>query len=133
MKRRSLSLLVIINTTTAKYYVISKRNQIEPEKMPENRKEADIYIRKLHEMLPELKEKYHVSYMGIFGSYVRGEQKSESDLDILVEFSKTPTIFKFVNLENYLSDALGIKVDLVMKDALKPNIGKHILSEVEAV
>ena len=101
--------------------------------MLENRKEADIYIRKLHEMLPELKEKYHVSYLGIFGSYIRGEQKSESDLDILVEFSKTPTIFKFVNLENYLSDALGIKVDLVMKDALKPNIGKHILSEVEAV
>ena len=83
--------------------------------MPENR-EAEIYIRKLHEMLPELKEKYHVSYLGIFGSYIRGEQKPGSDLDILVEFSKTPTIFKFVNLENYLSEALGIKVDLVMKD-----------------
>ena len=108
-------------------------NQIEPEIMSENRKEADTYIRKLHEMLPELKEKYHVSYLGIFGSYIRREQKSESDLDILVEFSKTPTIFKFVNLENYLSDVLGIKVDLVMKDALKPNIGKHILSEVETV
>jgi predicted nucleotidyltransferase len=101
--------------------------------MTENRKKADIYIRKLHEMLPELKEKYHVSYMGIFGSYIRGKQRPGSDLDILVEFSKTPTIFKFVNLENYLSDALGVKVDLVMKDALKPNIGRHILSEVEAV
>lgn len=101
--------------------------------MPENRKDTEIYIRKPHEMLPELKEKYHVSYLGIFGSYIRGEQKSESDLDILVEFSKTPTIFKFVNLENYLSDTLGVKVDLVMKEALKPNIGKHILSEVEAI
>jgi uncharacterized protein len=101
--------------------------------MPENRKEADTYIQKLHEMLPKLKEKYHVSYLGIFGSYIRGEQKPGSDLDILVEFSKTPTIFKFVNLENYLSDALGVKVDLVLKDALKSNIGKHILSEVEAV
>jgi predicted nucleotidyltransferase len=110
-----------------------KRDQIEPEKMLENRKEAEIHIRKLHEMLPELKEKYHVSYLGVFGSYVRGEQKPESDLDILVEFSRTPTIFKFVNLENYLSEALGVKVDLVMKDALKPNIGKHILNEVEAV
>lgn len=101
--------------------------------MPENRNEADIYIRKLHEMLPELKEKYQVSYLGIFGSYIRGEQKPESDLDVLVEFSRTPTIFKFVNLENYLSDTLGVKVDLVMKDALKPNIGKQILNEVEAV
>jgi uncharacterized protein len=101
--------------------------------MQENRKETEIYIRKLHEMLPELKEKYHVSYLGVFGSYVRREQKPESDLDVLVEFSKTPTIFKFVNLENYLSDALGVKVDLVMKDSLKPNIGKNILNEVEAV
>jgi len=101
--------------------------------MPENQKEAEIYIKKLHEMLPELKEKYHVSYLGVFGSYVRGEQKAESDLDVLVEFSKTPTIFKFVNLENYLSEALGVKVDLVMRDVLKPNIGKHILNEVEAV
>jgi Predicted nucleotidyltransferases len=101
--------------------------------MLKNRKSAEIYLRKLHEMLPELKEKYHVSYLGVFGSYVRGEQKLESDLDVLVEFSKTPTLFKFINLENYLSDALGVKVDLVMKDALKPNIGKHILNEVKAV
>jgi predicted nucleotidyltransferase len=101
--------------------------------MPENRNEADTYIRKLHEMLPELNEKYHVSYLGVFGSYIRGEQKPGSDLDVLVEFSRTPTIFKFVNLENYLSEVLGVKVDLVMKDALKPNIGRHILNEVEAV
>jgi predicted nucleotidyltransferase len=101
--------------------------------MVENRKDAEIYMRKLHKMLPELKEKYHVSYLGIFGSYVRGEQKPESDLDVLVEFSKTPTIFKFVNLENYLSDAPGVKVDLVMKDALKPNIGNYILNDVEAI
>ena len=101
--------------------------------MPENRKKVEVYIQKLHEMLPELRERYHISYLGVFGSYIREEQKPESDLDVLVEFSKTPTIFKFVNLENYLSESLGIKVDLVMKDALKPNIGKHILDEVEAV
>ena len=73
--------------------------------MSENRKDAEIYIRKLHEMLPELKEKYHVSYLGVFGSYIRGEQKSGSDLDVLVEFSKTPPIFKYVNLENYSQEA----------------------------
>lgn len=98
--------------------------------MPENRKKVEVYIQKLHEMLPELRERYHISYLGVFGSYIREEQKPESDLDVLVEFSKTPTIFKFVNLENYLSESLGIKVDLVMKDALKPNIGKHILDEI---
>lgn len=84
-------------------------------------------------MLPQLEDRYNVKYIGLFGSYVRGEQTAESDLDILVEFSKTPTLFQFINLENYLSDTLGIKVDLVMKDSLKPNIGKHILNEVRAV
>jgi hypothetical protein len=67
--------------------------------MLENRKEAEIYIRKLHEMFPELKEKYHVSYLGVFGSYVRGEQKPKSDLDLLVEFSRTPTILNLSTLK----------------------------------
>ena len=97
------------------------------------KKDVETYRRKLHEMLPELKEEYNVSYIGLFGSYVRGENTPESDLDVLVEFSRPPTIFRFVNLENYLSDRLGVKVDLVMKSALKPNIGKYILREVEAV
>ncbi len=77
-----------------------------------------------------LKEKYYVREIGIFGSYVRDENKKDSDMDILVEFDRTIDLLKFVNLENYLSDILGIKVDLVMKDALKPRIGKHILREV---
>ncbi len=97
------------------------------------KKDVETYRRKLHEMLPELKEEYNVSYIGLFGSYVRGEDTPESDLDVLVEFSRTPTIFRFVNLENYLSDKLGVKVDLVMRSALKPNIGKYILREVEAL
>ncbi len=97
------------------------------------KKDIETYRRKLHEMLPELKEEYNVSYIGLFGSYVRGEDTPESDLDVLVEFSRTPTIFRFVNLENYLSDKLGVKVDLVMRSALKPNIGKYILREVEAL
>ncbi|WP_321418566.1 nucleotidyltransferase family protein [uncultured Methanomethylovorans sp.] len=100
--------------------------------MPHNAN-VETYRRKLHEMLPELKKDYNVSYIGLFGSYVRGENTPESDLDILVEFSRTPTIFGFVHLENYLSDSLGVKVDLVMKSALRPNIGKYILKEVEAV
>lgn len=101
-------------------------------KMPHNA-DVETYRSKLQAMLPELKTAYNVSYIGLFGSYVRGENTPESDLDVLVEFSRTPTIFRFVHLENYLSDSLGVKVDLVMKNALKPNIGKHILNEVEAV
>ena len=80
----------------------------------------------------KLKERYEIKEIGIFGSYVRGEQKERSDLDILVEFETKAKmdLIKFVELEEHLSDLLGIKVDLVMKSALKPRIGKHILKEV---
>jgi len=78
----------------------------------------------------ELKQKYNVKEIGIFGSYVRGDQKRKSDIDILVEFEEVPGLFKFIELEDYLTEILGIKTDLVMKDALKPYIGKHILDEV---
>lgn len=87
-------------------------------------------ILKKHET--KLKERYGIKEIGIFGSYVRGEQKVRSDLDILVEFETEAKmdLIKFVELEEHLSDLLGIKVDLVMKPALKPRIGKHILKEV---
>ena len=78
----------------------------------------------------ELKIKYSVREIGIFGSYVRNEQGQSSDVDILVEFEKTPSLLEFISLENCLSAILGVKVDLVMKDSLKPNIGRHILEEV---
>jgi len=78
----------------------------------------------------ELAHKYKVKEIGIFGSYVRGDQKGKSDIDILVEFKEVPGFFKFIELEDHLSEILGIKADLVMKSALKPHIGKHILSEV---
>jgi len=77
-----------------------------------------------------LKEKFKVKEIGIFGSYVRGEQKKRSDLDILVEFRKPIGLFEFMDMEEYLAKILGIKVDLVSKKALKPRIGKHILEEV---
>ncbi len=82
---------------------------------------------------PLLAKQYHVRNVGIFGSYLHQTQKKNSDLDILVEFSTIPGFFKFLELENYLSSLLQIKVDLVMKDALKPSIGKQILQEVHYV
>lgn len=80
----------------------------------------------------ELRKRYGVKEFGIFGSYIRGEQTKDSDLDILVEFEDNATIslLTFVELENYLSDLLGLKVDLVEKAALKPTLGKKILKEV---
>lgn len=77
-----------------------------------------------------LQERYKVRELGIFGSYVRQEQTETSDVDVLVEFSETPSLLKFVNLEHYLSDNLGVKVDLVHKSGLKPRIGERILAEV---
>lgn len=86
--------------------------------------------KRVKERKRELKEEYKVKEIGIFGSYVRGEQQEKSDLDILVDFEETIGLFKFVALERYLSRLLGVKVDLVMKSALKPRIGARILKEV---
>jgi predicted nucleotidyltransferase len=99
------------------------------------KEQADLaqLIKSLHQQLPLLAERYKVASLGVFGSYVRHEQRPDSDLDLLVTFYEPPSLLKFVELENYLSDVLGIKVDLVMKDALKPRIGERILAEVVAV
>lgn len=84
----------------------------------------------LRKQLSELSQKYQLESIGVFGSYIRNQQKPSSDLDVLVTFSKPPSLLKFIELENYLSDLFGVKVDLVMKDVLKPAIGKHVLNEV---
>jgi hypothetical protein len=84
----------------------------------------------LIEHKPILQEVYKIKTIGLFGSYLRQEQTENSDLDILVEFSEVPSLLKFINLENYLTDNLGIKVDLVHKTGLKPRLGQRILKEV---
>ncbi|MGD0070177.1 MAG: nucleotidyltransferase family protein [Candidatus Bathyarchaeia archaeon] len=78
----------------------------------------------------ELRKKFKVKSIGVFGSYVRREQKRHSDVDVLVEFEEPVGLFEFMDLEMYLSDLLGVKVDLVSKKALKPHIGERILKEV---
>ena len=78
---------------------------------------------KLKEHKEELREKFKVKEIGVFGSYVRGEQKKRgSDIDILVEFKEPVSLLKFMDLEEYLSKLLGLKVDLISKKALKPKI-----------
>jgi hypothetical protein len=87
------------------------------------------------EAMAYLSREYGVERIGLFGSYVRNEQRSGSDIDLLVEFDSNRKIglFRFVHLKNYLSDLLGAKVDLVTPTALKPVIGERILSEVEYI
>jgi hypothetical protein len=86
----------------------------------------------LRQHLPQVQQKYHVQQMGLFGSFVRGEQTEASDVDVLVEFEPSARfgLLTFCQLENELSDLLNRKVDLVMKDGLKPRIGDRILQEV---
>ncbi len=89
--------------------------------------------RMLRESFPILSEEYGVDSLGIFGSYIRRDQKTGSDLDLLITFREVPGLFKIIELENHLTNKLGVKVDLVMRDALKPEIGERILQEVEMV
>jgi uncharacterized protein len=69
----------------------------------------------LQQSMPEIENRYKVKSLGIFGSYVRGDVKRSSDLDILVEFHQAPSLLEFIRMEDDLSSKLGIKVDLVMK------------------
>ncbi len=79
---------------------------------------------------PFLREQYNVKSIGVFGSFARGEQKAKSDLDILVELDGRIGFFKFLEMEEYLENLLGVKVDLVSRKALKPRIGRFILKEL---
>ncbi|NJN16009.1 MAG: nucleotidyltransferase family protein [Oscillochloris sp.] len=81
----------------------------------------------------DLTARYHLSDLGVFGSYVRGEQGPESDIDILVSFTVTPSIFTLLALEDELQELLNHPVDLAVKSALRPHIGTRILREVVAV
>ena len=85
---------------------------------------------KITKELEYLRKEYKVKEIGIFGSHVRGDVNTKNDLDILVTVDLSIDLLTFIELEQYLSEKLGIKVDLVMKDALKPHIGKQILMEV---
>ncbi len=77
----------------------------------------------------ELRDKYKITEMGIFGSYVRGEQKKRSDLDILVEFGEPISLLDLVGAENHLKKILRMKVDLVPKEDIRPELKDIILRE----
>lgn len=75
---------------------------------------------------------FGVEQIGLFGSFVRGEASSESDIDLLVEMSKNRKTFRnFMALNYYLEELFGRRVELVTKQSLSPYIGPHILRTVE--
>jgi predicted nucleotidyltransferase len=78
----------------------------------------------------ELKQRFKITEIGIFGSYVRGEQKRRSDIDILVEFGEPVSLLDLVGAENYISDLIRTKVDLVPKKDIRPELKERILNEV---
>lgn len=84
---------------------------------------------KLKAIKPILAEQFYVSEIGYFGSYAMQQQTNQSDLDLLVSFSK-PIGWSFFTLEKFLEQALGISIDLVTKDALKQQIKSEILNQV---
>jgi len=98
-----------------------------------NDKNINSIVTILKKEMPNLKVSYKVESLSIFGSYSRGEEKKNSDLDILVTFKETPGFFQFVRLEKHLSDLLGIKVDLVMKDALKAQVSGSITNDLVSI
>jgi hypothetical protein len=84
----------------------------------------------LREHKAEVVRNYGVRKIGIFGSYVRGEQRERSDIDILVDYNGIPDLFEFINLERYLQRLLRKKVDLVRKPAIRRELKGRILKEV---
>lgn len=90
----------------------------------------DALLLRLREIRPDLAARYHIRSLGLFGSYGRGTPSRRSDVDILVSFTETPSLFAFVRLKGELEQCLGRRVDLVMREALRPSIGKRILAEV---
>lgn len=78
-----------------------------------------------------LSEKYGGTEIGVFGSYVRGEQRPDSDLDILIELTDPPRIslMGLVNLENYLGDLLGVKVETAMRQHYQPGVSRVVWTQ----
>lgn len=92
--------------------------------------EIDKIISKFKNIKPVLMKDYNITELGVFGSFVRGEQKSTSDIDILIDYKEGTSILTLGGLQYLLTELFGTKIDIVMKKTLKKRIGKQILSEV---
>jgi uncharacterized protein len=91
------------------------------------------YRAKLRAHLADFANRYHVASLGLFGSRVRGDERTDSDLDMLVSFDVTPSLLTLLKLENELSDLLGVRVDLVIRESLRPAIEERVLTDLVPV
>ena len=95
--------------------------------------ECERYRDQLRTMLPQLATRFGVAELSLFGSRIRGDHRPDSDLDVLVTFDKTPTLFNLVELRDVLVEKLGVNIDLALKDSLKPILRPYILREAQLV
>jgi uncharacterized protein len=92
-------------------------------------KDLATVLAELRRLEVELKTRYPIRQIGVFGSYARGEQRPDSDLDLVVDLGPGLTLIDLARLEGELTARLGMPVELAIKDALKPRIEKRILAE----
>jgi predicted nucleotidyltransferase len=90
----------------------------------------DDILTQLRALQPVLRRRYPIRSMGVFGSYARGEQREGSDLDMLIELGDDIDLIGYAGLQIELSDALGVPVDLVEREALRPRLAAKVLAEV---
>jgi predicted nucleotidyltransferase len=92
-------------------------------------------IEKIKSEKEYLSEKFNITEIGLFGSYIRGEQNEKSDIDILIDYNqrKRFSLFDMIDLNDYLTGLLRVKVDLALKRSLKTVIGYYILKEVQYI
>ncbi|MDX2136090.1 MAG: nucleotidyltransferase family protein [Saprospiraceae bacterium] len=88
------------------------------------------FLERLGELKEEIRLRYKVTILGIFGSYARLEHNKDSDLDILVHVEKGATLFDLIELEYFLQDRLGVKPDIVTDNSIKPRIKPHIFNDL---
>jgi uncharacterized protein len=93
-------------------------------------KTQDEVLQILSDRKSSLLQTYQITSLGIFGSYARGSQTADSDIDVLVDYEKAPSLFKLIELRDYLSELFGMKVDVVTRNSLKARIRERILAEV---
>jgi len=94
--------------------------------------DKDMIMSLLKDSMPEIRERFSVDDMWLFGSFIRGDEKKRSDIDILVTF-RSESFKNYMELRFFLSELYGKKIDLIMMDALKPRLKEHILKEAVLV
>ena len=87
----------------------------------------------LRRELPRIERDFHVSSLALFGSRARRQERADSDLDLLVTFDRVPGLLRFIELEQHLSDLLGLPVDLVLRESLKPAVRERVLADLVTV